>query len=76
MRIALLLIGIVLTGCVGRQQVIAVHPDKEPMCGWVKAWTHCCVLESGPNLIVRCEEFERREGERRKPKEDNPKRDA
>ena len=74
MRIALLLLGIVLAGCAGRQQVIAVHPDKEPVCGFVEPWKHCCVLGDGPRLLVQCEDFEMKRGP--PPKPDNPPRDA
>lgn len=69
MRFAVL--ALLLAACASRPQVIAVHPDKEPLCGWTRQWMHCCVLREGPNLIVRCVELE--QPEEPAPKIDMPK---
>lgn len=49
---------VLLANCAA-PQVVQLLPDSEPMCGFVVPWRHCCVKESGAQLIVHCVDFEK-----------------
>lgn len=54
-----ILLDLLLAGCSTAPNIVQLLPDKEPVCGWTKPWTYCCVANTGPALVVKCAEYEK-----------------
>ena len=71
-----LIIALAFIGCAA-PTVIQVTPEKDPVCGFVKADTHCCVLVEGAKMHVRCIDVEvKTEPDAETPRDQNPARDS